>query len=283
MPSAAFSAALEVATGLDLDASDAVVLRDIGSTVVHLRPSPVVARVVAEPDLAAVRRELAVTSYLAASGAPIAPPYAEPGPYEWDGHAVTLWQHVDHDHQRPLDGSAAGRALRRIHDLLADQAVEGLPHFVRLDEVRAIVGSVDVPAAEAGDLAAMVALAEEAVVALDVPLQPVHGDAWLGNVLRTPEGPLWADFDKVCLGPRELDLACNETAAQQRGRTPEDDALLAGYGYYDRAALERLAALELVPLTAWTYRLAARRPEYAETARHRLALALDGLRSPPWG
>ena len=283
MPSAALAAALEVATGLDLDASDAVVLRDVGSTVVHLRPSPVIARVVAEEELAAVRRELGVTSYLAASGAPVAPPSADPGPHERNGHVVTLWQHVDHDPQRPLDGAAAGRALRRIHDLLAGHAVEGLPHFARLDEVRAIVASVDVPAAEAEDLAAMVALAEKAVVALDVPLQPVHGDAWLGNVLRTPDGPVWSDFDKVCLGPRELDLACNETAARQRGRTPEDDALLAGYGDHDRAALERAAALELVPLTAWTYRLAARRPEYADSARHRLALALDGLRSPPSG
>jgi hypothetical protein len=39
----------------------------------------------------------------------------------------------------------------------------------------------------------------------------------------------------------------------------------------------------LVPLTAWTYRLAVIRREYLDLARTRLAWALDGLRSPPWG
>ena len=61
-----------------------------------------------------------------------------------------------------------------------------------------------------------VALATSAVAGLDVPLQPVHGDAWLGNVLRTPGGPVWTDFELLCLGPRELDLACNETATRWR-------------------------------------------------------------------
>jgi hypothetical protein len=274
------AAACAVADRLGLDTSDAVVLRDVGSTVVHLRPSGVVARVwpTADRELAGMQREIEVAQYLAERGGAVGAPYAQPGPYTAGSHVVTLWAYVDHDGARPLDGLAAGRQLRQIHDLLEDKRVDGLPHFARLDEVRSILAALDVSEPEADNLAEMLDLAGAAANRLDVPLQPVHGDAWLGNVLRTPEGPLWTDFEKVCLGPRELDLACNESAAGQRGRTPADDAFLVGYGAYDGDVLRHALALEAVPLTAWTYRLAARQPEYLPVARDRLAGALAGLR-----
>ena len=58
----------------------------------------------------------------------------------------------------------------------------------------------------------------------------------------------------------------------------EDDAFLAGYGDHDAALRDRLAPLELLPLAAWTYQLAASQPAYLDVARTRLAWALDGLR-----
>lgn len=272
--------AREVAADLGLDARHAVVLRQTGSTVVDLAPAPVVARVwpAGRRDLDVVHRELAVTSYLAHVGAPVAAPWTVAGPHERQGLLVTLWWRVDHDPDRPLDGAAAGRALREVHDHLTDHDGAGLPHFARLDEVRAVVATLDLAPAEAADLDEAIALAEVAVAGLDVRLQPVHGDAWLGNVLRAPGGPVWSDFERLCLGPRELDLTCNETAARSRGRRPEDDAFLAGYGDHDAALRDRLAPLELLPLAAWTYQLAASQPAYLDLARTRLAWALAGLR-----
>jgi hypothetical protein len=276
----ALTVAREVAAALGLDAHDAVVVRETGSTVVDLAPAPVVARVwsAGQRDLDVVRRELAVTSYLAHAGAAVAAPWTEAGPHERADLVVTLWWRLDHDPARPLDGVAAGRALREVHDLLADHDVAGLPHFARLDEVRAVAATLDVTPAEAADLHEAVALAEDVVAGLDVPLQPVHGDAWLGNVLRTPAGPVWSDFERLCLGPRELDLTCNETAARSRGRRPEDDAFLSGYGDHDAALRDRLAPLELLPLAASTYQLAASQPAYLDVARTRLTWALEGLR-----
>jgi hypothetical protein len=270
----------EVAAALGLDARDAVVVRQTSSTVVDLAPAPVIARLwpAGRRDLDVVRRELAVTSYLAHAGAPVAAPWTEAGPHERAGLVVTLWWRVDHDPDRPLDGAAAGRALREVHDHLTDHDGAGLPHFARLDEVRAVAAILDPASAEAAELGEAIALAEVVVAGLGVQLQPVHGDAWLGNVLRAPGGPVWSDFERLCLGPRELDLTCNETAARSRGRRPEDDAFLVGYGHHDAALRDRLAPLELLTLAASTYQLAASRPAYWDLARTRLTWALDGLR-----
>jgi Ser/Thr protein kinase RdoA (MazF antagonist) len=272
-------AAREVATRQGLDARQAVVLRDLRTAVVHLRPSPVVARVAPSSDEAVVRRQVDVTAHLTARGAPVAAPWKEPGPHLAGDRVVTLWEYVDHDPERAPDGFAAGRALREVHDLLSDFDHTGLPVFPRLDEARRILPTLAVDPDTAGELAELLGLAEEAAAGLVGPVQTVHGDAWLGNVLATSAGPLWSDFELTCLAPRELDLACNETSSLHRGRTRQDDAFLAGYGDHDVELRRRLEPLELVPLTAWTYRLAADRPEFLDAARMRLTWAIEGLRA----
>jgi len=101
-------------------------------------------------------------------------------------------------------------------------------------------------------------------------------DAWLGSCCARPGVPCGATSSGSA--SRELDLTCNETAARSRGRRPEDDAFLAGYGDHDARLRDRLAPLELLPLAAWTFQPAASQPAHLDLARTRLAWALDGLR-----
>jgi Ser/Thr protein kinase RdoA (MazF antagonist) len=276
------SAAVTVGRRLGLRVDEPVVLRDLGSALVHLAPSPVLARawVTGQRDPAVVEYELAATSYLAACGAPVAAPYDEATHVVGD-HTVTVWHRLDHDPQRPLDGSAAGRALRLVHELLDSPAApdaSGLPHFVRLDTARRVVDELEVPDSDRGDLEEMLSLAGAEVSRRSLRLQPLHGDAWLGNVLRTPTGPVWSDFELMCRGPRDADLAANEAVSRDRGRTPADDAFLDGYGEVDLDAVAALTPLALVPFVAWTFRLAGERPDFLPGARSRLATALAGLR-----
>jgi len=275
-------AAVEVATRLGLRVDDPVVLRDLGTTLVHLAPSPVTARVWphGRRDPEQVANEIALTGFLASAGARVAAPYEDPGPHEAGDRVVTLWQYVHHDPAREVDAGAAARALREIHDLLVDPAAphfQRLPHFARLTESAEIVAALDVPEEDRARLDEMLALAAPSVAALDLPEQPLHGDAWLGNVLRTPDGPVWSDFELICRGPREADLCANEAAARHRGRTPADDEFRAGYGDVDWDLVARLDPLALLPITAWTYRLAQERPEFLDGARFRLARTLEGL------
>jgi Ser/Thr protein kinase RdoA (MazF antagonist) len=279
----AVEAAVEVAFRLGVRIEEPVVLRDLTNVLVHLAPSPVVARVpvafARARGRAWVEKELELATTLRDGGLPVAGPMRELpcGPHERNGFLVTLWEYVENDRDAALDARAAGQGLRRIHDALADVDPDGLDHFARLDEIGTLVEAMSFGGGELEAFRRGVHAASKVVDRLDVPLQPVHGDAHQGNVLRTPSGPLWGDFENACLGPRELDLACNEIRARARGREPADDEFLAGYGDHDEELVAQLIPVHALFLAAWTFALAERRPEMRPHAEQRLGWVVDGF------
>lgn len=142
---AAVDAATAVAREVGLMVRDPRVLRDVTNVLVHLAPAPVVARVpVTFTRLRGrswIEHELEATRFLADSGVTAARPATSvnPGPHESDGFLITLWEFVEHDHERVLDGNRAGSALREIHEQLAHWTGVRLDHFSRLDEIAALV------------------------------------------------------------------------------------------------------------------------------------------------
>ena len=91
--------------------------------LVHLWPSPVVARVTSGApgvDPADVQRELSVARHAARAGAPVVPPsdLLPPGPHHRGGHTLVFWHYLVRVGE--LDAADAGRRLGVIHDALAD-------------------------------------------------------------------------------------------------------------------------------------------------------------------
>lgn len=86
--------------------------------------------------------------------------------------------------------------------------------------------------------------------------QRIHGDAHLGNLLWTPQGAMWVDFDDMVSGPPVQDLWL--LAA---GREPEDehrrDLLVRGYSEFHDfdfnswKLVEPLRALRYIHFAAW--------------------------------
>jgi hypothetical protein len=224
--------------------------------LVHLAPAPVVARVPLTFTFARgaewFAQEVELAAFLAAQGAPVAPPATEvdPGPHRHEGLLVTLWAHVDHD---PAwnDPAVAGRSLRDLHKALA--AYPGvLPACDRADEVAGLLTRLEPsPVASAGELAAL----RDACGRISPlpPGQPLHGDAHLRNVLWTREGPLWSDLENACSGPVEFDLA----SLLWREIPGQDDAL-AAYGDHDPALIEAAGPALTLCLAAWTLVVADR-------------------------
>lgn len=193
------------------------ILRDRSNLVIRLEPAPVVARVAMEtatvrPGAEWLRREVAVAGFLADAGAPVVPPSAllPPGPHHRDGFDLSFWTLARQLPGLP-DPTEAGRRLRDCHRVLA--AFPGdLPRFGLLDEADRIVRDFALEGVlQADDFAVVRRLGIQVradVEAAAGPAQAVHGDAHLGNVLHTADGPLWTDWEDTFLGPVEWDIAC---------------------------------------------------------------------------
>ncbi len=208
----AVAASVACARALGLPGDDPVVVAEGYSVRVHLRPAPVVTRVVTagrvlrgEPLLWLVR-EVAVATYLDAAGAPVVPPWRAAGPFVHDGLEVTLWCWVEH---LPcvVDQRTFGELLHDLHSSLAEYDAP-LPLLAGpLTDIEAALHLSDHAVLHA---AAAVLLP----LARTWPRRPLHGDAHTGNVLLTPAGWRWTDFEDVCVGPVEWDLASRTVTAE---------------------------------------------------------------------
>jgi Phosphotransferase enzyme family len=263
----AVAAALAAARAQGLDCGDPVVLREAWHVLVQLPPFPIVARVSTRlaspggPKPADVVRELAVASHAARLGAPVVPPADEvdPGPHWHDGHVVTFWRYVTSSGE--VDGPAAGRALRVIHDALVDYdgPLPAAGHPEDLDEMLAsLEDSEDVEF-----------LRHVVSRRPDLDGQALHGDAHLGNCLASEDGPLWHDFETACRGPREYDLAALVLRDLEHGEPPARAALTA-YGEHDSELLKAVVPVYSAWVFASFLTALPRRPELSPILDERL-------------
>ncbi|WP_133824225.1 phosphotransferase family protein [Actinomycetospora succinea] len=215
----AIAAATAVAAEHGVRCDDPVVLADGYSTVVHLRPSPVVARVptlyaVLRPGTAWRAREVEVVRHLQSVGAAVVPLSGDlpPGPHVRDGLTVTFWEYVAARPDAEVTERDLAPALAELHAALATFPGE-LP--VLAGPTHDIPLCLDVLARDPGPLdAVQVRTLHDAHERLrpliahpPEPWQPLHGDVFAGNVIPTRDGLLWADLEDTCRGPRAWDVA----------------------------------------------------------------------------
>jgi hypothetical protein len=215
----AVAAAVALARENGLRVEEPTVLNDLFSLMVHLRPAPVVARVATcmpklrTPIADWLGLEIAVTSFLSEQGAPVVAPSREllPGPHEYDGFAISFWTYVRPDPDRTPTADDCSAMLVDLHAVLrsypgelpmlgANDIARGLEALDRADDV--------LSDADVGQLRAAAERLRPFWEAPGGDLQPLHGDAHPGNLIATREGGLvWIDFEDVCRGPVEWDLA----------------------------------------------------------------------------
>ncbi|MGC9382105.1 phosphotransferase [Streptomyces sp. MH13] len=275
--SAAVGAAVAAGRELGLTITDPAVLHDTFSVVVHLAPSPVVARiptVLPRPDdLAALasrqQDELNVTRWLAGQGVPvIAPsPLLPRRPVQRDGFSMTFWPFVLEDRDKEPDYVANAESVADLH--AAMRAYPGRlaflsaadPQFIaeglaRLDRHPGLIGAAELDRARREwQILEPLVRSRTAFEARfpGVGLQPIHGDSPPANLFSGVEGDLYADFELVTLGPVEWDLAAlgpEHTSAYNRGARrngmrPLDEGVL---GFVNAVGMLRaVATLTLAP------------------------------------
>lgn len=228
-------AALDAGRALGLTVDKATILHDVFSVVVHLEPAPVVARipVVLPPGYTPARqharqqRELEVVAWLDAQDVPVVPPspLVPRSPVRHEGFPMTFWELADvaDDHQ-PYSGVAIGKSAE-LHAGMAGYPGE-LPFLVPFTEAAPgmfaalepseLLSAGDIERARAQFAALWPVLGDRAGFAVRYPhvgVQPVQGDGPSHNVIRTRSGIKFADFEDVCTGPVEWDLAMLGPAA----------------------------------------------------------------------
>lgn len=212
---------MTAATSLGVHCDDPVVLHDGSNVVVHLRPAPFVARVatltaVVRPGIEAwFERDAAVARHLASRGVPATRPFSDP--VHVDGTVVALWHHEPHDPGYAVTPAEVATLLADMHRALLDLDAD-LPRMgpgEDMDRAWPLLSDSVSPSVvtllrkEAARLRAAIA---------DFPVQPLHGDPHPGNLLATPSGLVWNDFEDAWLGPRGWDLGCLATSSLVDGK-----------------------------------------------------------------
>jgi hypothetical protein len=287
--SSSLAAAQAVARAHGVACDEAVRIAAGSNELVHLKPAPVVARVMSgtadlhdDPGLW-LSREVAVGRFLAGRTDLAVPPsdLLPPGPHEQDGLWMTMWQFIAHDGQAPPpQPGELGLALQRLHEALADFPGELSPLSEVRDWLAGLLAELrpsppltqqDIDGLRV-DLDALTA----AVFETSLPAQPLHGDASMSNLLRTDRGLLWNDLEDVCAGPVAWDVAGLVASARARGYGADDvEQFLAAYGEPGVEALDPVLEAHALYDIVWQASEARRRPQAMERAAAGLALWRD--------
>jgi hypothetical protein len=262
--------AARLARRLGLAFKEAVVLYRGTNVLVHLSPTPVVARVTRLAHLVRPVSDLAGAIALARSEmmrGRVAVPTTllDPGPHVEDSRYVTFWTYYPGGPTTPLATPAeAGSSLRLFHES-ARSHTGRLRSFDPRPEALKIADIVD---PEVGEV---LRSAATSMTVPDLARQPIHGDAHEENALA---GGTWQDLDEVCAGPVEWDLASLQHRRYIFGeRQAETAAALSAYGAHDHRAVEMLGPLVVLAIAAW----GSLAPHVGEEVGPRTRLRLEWL------
>jgi hypothetical protein len=268
------AAAQAVAREHGVACDEAVRIAAGSNVLVHLKPAPVVARVMtatavlhddAEQWLA---REVAVGAFAAERSDLVVPPtdILPPGPHEQDGLWMTLWKFVPHDAQAPPpEPRQLGRSLRRLHAVLADFPGDLAPLRETRDWLERLLAelrpSSSLTQQDIDRLRSELDALTPAVFESSLPAQALHGDASMSNLLRTESGPVWIDLEDVCAGPVAWDISGLVTSARARGQSAKFiEEVLAAYGERGIEDLEAFLEAHALYEIVWQAFEARRRP-----------------------
>ncbi|GGP38046.1 aminoglycoside phosphotransferase [Saccharothrix coeruleofusca] len=248
---------------------DRVVVRIVGSMALRHRAHKVVR----------------VARWLADHGVPAVRLVDVPQPVAVGEHLATLW-HTVPSGGRPVDGRDLGRLLCLVHQL--PEPDFELPRWAPLDDVHRRIADAEELAPgdrrfleeRCADLAGRLAGLEPAL-----PVGVLHGDAHLGNLIPSPDGPVICDFDSTSVGPREWDLSTLPVGVARFGHPERWYRQLAdeyGFDVTRWPGFGLLRDVRELKLTTSVLPILRSHPEVRAELRRRLRALRDGDTATPW-
>jgi hypothetical protein len=267
----AIRAATSVASSLNLPADDAIVLHNSNKLALRLTPCDVLARVTHVGQVVA-QLELERALRLAEAGCPVGAlePHVDPTVYTRHGFAVTLWIYYDPvpTHVSPIDYA---RALERLHAGMRTVDMASPLFMDRIAEAEQVAADPDLSPeladADRAFLGSRLGSLRQTIDNHGAVKQLLHGEPHPGNLLGTKNGPLLIDFETICSGPVEFDLA----------HVPE--AVCEHYPDVNQELLDDCRQLVLAMVAAWRWRLGDEFPNRRRWGHELLRSLREG---PPW-
>lgn len=194
-----------------------IVLSQGGNLIIHLSPYPIVARVAAviskeNPDKVykLLARELRVARHLQNKGVPVILPteLIDAGPHNVNGTWMTLWTYIPPTQSQPLTPNEAVKLVNALSIAMKDFS-DALPVLGIWDRV--CHSAMRLRKNSDYRIKSLLKVFQRVDVQMRKIepgfLTPAHGDAHARNLLPSPEGWLWMDFEDVSLMPPYWDLA----------------------------------------------------------------------------
>jgi hypothetical protein len=256
--------AVEIARSFGVQVDRPVLLQDTNNVVLWLSPSPVVAKVgTTSPDRLTL--ELDVGLFLSATGAPIVgpSPLLPQQVHRTPKNIITYWNYEPESGPDP-DAQVVASALKALHQALAEMPVMAQLHLASYDDELRLVrsrlsDSSFAPLLNDDDRHLLMDALRDLSVTPDEYHSVIHGSPHRFNILSHNGVPHFIDFETVCMGPVEWDLA------------HLDSTVAAAYpGDVDSVRLERCRTLVSVKTAVWCW-AQADRADMRSHAEHHLA------------
>ncbi|CAN7354165.1 phosphotransferase [Paenibacillus sp. LjRoot153] len=187
-----------------------------GNLIIHLSPYPIVARIAtvsskedSEYANKILVRELRVASHLQSKGIPALLPseLTDAGPYDVGGAWMTLWRYVAPTQLQPPSPSEAVELVNGLSIAMKDFSGD-LPVLGVWE--RTCQSANKLRSNPDQRIQALLSVFQRVNKQMRIEpslLIPCHGDAHARNLLPSPEGWIWSDFEDVSLMPAYWDLA----------------------------------------------------------------------------
>ncbi|WP_416985462.1 aminoglycoside phosphotransferase family protein [Streptomyces sp. T028] len=248
-------------------------------------PGEVIVRIARAGQWKAAVREVLVARWLAGHEVPAVRALPVDQPVEAAGRPVTFWAELPpHEVGTVMD---VVTLLKQLHPLpVPDLPLDRLDPFVRVaDRIEAATWLPEDDRRwlrERHD-----ELRERWEQRPDgLPECVVHGDAWVGNVVRTPDGPVLLDFERASVGPPEWDLVSTAVKMTTTGAVTQTEyaEFCAAYGtdVTQWAGYGLLAGARELRMTTYAAQHAATRPEWEAEAQYRVDCLRGRTEPRPW-
>ena len=272
----AIKAAVGISSAYGVRSDSPILLKDSNNTIIHLSPSPVVAKVATSAlrrqHASKLEHELNVALHLAGSGAPIVPPSGELPPvvHRHGDLEVTFWRYCPGEVREEIDRPELVAALQEFHAAFASYRGELKSFTEKYGECYSLLESEhlspELSTADRQFLGRVYHRLCARLRILDYGCVPVHEEIHGGNILWTGTRPLLIDFESCCLAPREIDFL------------PFSEGHLPAPLRLDERLADTLGLFKSFCVTVWCWSQPDRAPEVREAAEYHLSR----LRSQNW-